>query len=356
MDRRFALQTQETNERFHQIAENLPFVLALANADFSELLYVNQAYQQIWDRTLESFYAEPMSFLQGIHAEDRGRVAERVQRLISGELIDNLECRVVRPDGLIYWVACRGYPIRDSQGRVYRLVGSARDITQRKVAEEELRRISGQLLRLQDEERRRIARELHDSTGQDLVALATMIGQLNSATPSDWQESRALFSACQELIDHCIREVRTLSYVLHPQVLDEAGLEEAIFDYVEGFTRRSGIKTDLELSSRLGRMSRDIELAVFRVVQESLSNILRHSGSQHAKIRIERDSNLTLEVSDDGHGIFCNCRRDKDGAMSEVGVGIPSMKERIKLVGGQLDMDSNSKGTTVRVTIPLLGG
>ena len=91
-------------------------------------------------------------------------------------------------------------------------------------------------------------------------------------------------------------------------------------------------------------------------MQESLSNILRHSGSQHAKIRIDRDSNLTLEVSDDGHGVFCKGRRDKEGALFEVGVGIPSMRERIKLVGGQLDMDSSSKGTTVRVTIPLLGG
>ena len=141
VDRRFARQAEElqTSERFRQIAENLEIVLALANANFTELLYVNRTYHDIWGRTLESFYAEPMSFLEGIHAEDRERVAERVQRLIGGEPIDNLECRVVRPDGSISWIACRGYPIHDAQGHVYRLVGSAREITKRRQAEEALR-------------------------------------------------------------------------------------------------------------------------------------------------------------------------------------------------------------------------
>ncbi|MGA7795681.1 MAG: MHYT domain-containing protein [Candidatus Acidiferrales bacterium] len=141
VDRWLARQAQElqTSERFRQIAESLEIVLALANANFTELLYVNRTYHDIWGRTLESFYAKPMSFLEGIHAEDRGRVAERVQRLIGGEPIDNLECRVVRPDGSISWIACRGYPIHDAQGHVYRLVGSAREITKRRQAEEALR-------------------------------------------------------------------------------------------------------------------------------------------------------------------------------------------------------------------------
>ena len=130
VDRWFARQAQElqTSERFRQLADNLQVVLALANADFTELLYVNRTYQDIWGRTLESFYSNPMSFLEGIHPEDRGRVAELVQSLIDGEPIDNLECRVVRPDGSISWVSCRGYPIRDAQGRVYRLVAALRTL------------------------------------------------------------------------------------------------------------------------------------------------------------------------------------------------------------------------------------
>lgn len=137
VDRRFAAQSMElqNSERFRQIVDNLQVVLVLANADFSELLYVNHTYHEVWDRTLESLYAQPKSWLESIHAEDRGYVEEHLQRLIGGERVDNVESRLVRPDGSIAWVALRGYPIRDAEGHVYRLVGSAQDITQRKRAE-----------------------------------------------------------------------------------------------------------------------------------------------------------------------------------------------------------------------------
>jgi two-component system NarL family sensor kinase len=157
------------------------------------------------------------------------------------------------------------------------------------------------------------------------------------------------------LADKCIREVRTLSYVLYPPVLDQAGLEDAIRDYVKGFTNRSGIQVELELSPRLGRMTRDVELTLFRVVQESLTNIQRHSGSQRAEIRIHRNSNLTLEISDIGHGLSTNVQRGKEEPGFEVGVGIPSMQERVKLIGGRLEIVSSSQGTTVRVIVPLSG-
>ncbi len=235
------------------------------------------------------------------------------------------------------------------------LLTVGQDITERKRAEEELRHLSGQLLRLQDEERRRIARDLHDSTGQDLVALATMLGQLRASIPSREQKSRKLLSECKALADQCIREVRTLSYLLHPPILDEAGLADAIRDYVKGFTKRSGIQVELELSPRLGRMTRDVELALFRVVQESLTNIHRHSGSPQAKIRIDCNSNLTLEISDLGPGASASATGGKEEHRLDVGVGIPSMQERVKLIGGRLHVDFGADGTTVRVTIPLGG-
>src|ERR1700693_3089042 len=165
----------------------------------------------------------------------------------------------------------------------------ATEITERKRAEEKVRQLSGRLLRLQDEERRKIARDLHDSSGQTLVALATMLGQLRDSIPATERKAHKLLSDCTELADRCIREVRTLSYLLHPPVLDQAGLEDAIRDYVDGFTKRSGIDVELELAPGVGRMARDVELALFRVVQESLPNIRRHSGSQRAKIRIHRN-------------------------------------------------------------------
>jgi len=247
------------------------------------------------------------------------------------------------------------FPLFDTHGNIYATGGVATDITERVRAEEELRRLSGELLRSQDEERRKIARDLHDSTGQDLVALATMLGQLRESIPSAERKSRRLLSECKALSDKCIRDVRTLSYVLHPPMLDEAGLGDAIRDYVDGFAKRSGIHVELELSPRLGRMERGVELALFRVVQESLTNIQRHSGSQRAKIRIYRNSNLTLEISDRIHAALANGPRGKEERRFKVGVGIAGMQERVRLIGGQLEIDSTSHGTTVRVTIPLGG-
>jgi two-component system NarL family sensor kinase len=211
-------------------------------------------------------------------------------------------------------------------------------------------------LRLQDEERRRIARDLHDSTGQDLVALATTLSQLHSSIPSSSRKLRKLASQCQALADQCVREVRTLSYLLHPPMLDEAGLEDAIRYYAGGFTERTGIEVELEISRRLGRMKPDAEMALFRVVQESLTNIQRHSGSSQARIRIERDpEKITLEISDKGRGIPGNLPRQNGKLSHGLGVGIPSMHERVKHIGGQLDIESSSNGTTVRVTIPVDG-
>lgn len=236
------------------------------------------------------------------------------------------------------------------------LLTVGQDVTARKQAEGELRHLSGRLLQSQDEERRRIARDLHDSTGQDLVALATMLGQLRASPPSREQKSRKLLSACKELADQCIREVRTLSYVLHPPVLDDAGLVDAIRDYVKGFTLRSGIQVTLELSSLFGRMARDVELALFRVVQESLTNIHRHSGSRLARIRIDRNSNLTLEISDLGQDSPAGASEVREQPLLGAGVGIHSMQERVRLIGGHLEVDFANHGTTVRVTMPLGGG
>jgi len=143
--------------------------------------------------------------------------------------------------------------------------------------------------------------------------------------------------------------------VLHPPVLDQAGLVDAIREYVGGFVKRSEIHVELELSTNLGRMARDIEMTLFRVVQESLTNIQRHSGSQHAKIRIDRTSDLTLEISDLGRGLSDSVPSRKEERRFEVGVGIPSMQERVKAIGGRLDIESSSRGTTIRVTIPLAG-
>jgi PAS domain S-box-containing protein len=292
-------------------------------------------------------------FREFIHPEDRARVDAAFVASLDKLSPCTVEYRIVMPDGRVKILEERWRAFHDEEGKPVRVAGTCRDITERVRADEELQRLSGRLLRFQDEERRKIARDLHDSTGQDLVALATMLGQLRDSVPSGQRKSRRLLAECKALADQCIREVRTLSYLLHPPVLDQAGLGDAIRDYVKGFTKRSGIQVELDLSPRLGRMERNVELALFRVVQESLTNIQRHSRSQRAKIRIDRNSDLTLEISDHGIGASATVQGGKEESRFELGVGIPSMEERVKLIGGRLEIHSTNHGTTVRVTIPL---
>jgi len=196
-----------------------------------------------------------------LHRDDRERVLKAWQESVTNGTPYEQEERHRGVDGMYRWFLARGVPLRDAQGRIVRWYGTNTDIEDRKQAEEELRRLSGQLLVLQDEERRRIARDLHDSTGQDLVALATTLSQIHASIPSS-SRSCASSLPVSSLADQCIRDVRTLSYLLHPPMLDEAGLEDAIRHYASGFTHRTGIDVQLEMSPRLGRMKPDVELAL----------------------------------------------------------------------------------------------
>ena len=323
----------------------------------AELPSLNVIWSEQTHRIFETdpsrFRPTRAEFREFIHPEERAKVDAALVASLGKRSPSTVEYRIVMPDGRVKVLEERWQAFHDEEGKPIRVAGTCRDVTEAVRAEEELRRLSGQLLRLQDEERRRIARDLHDSTGQDLVALATTLSQLHALIPSSSRKSRNLASQCQALADQCIRDVRTLSYLLHPPMLDEAGLEDAIRHYAGGFTDRTGIEVELEISPRLGRMKPHVELALFRVVQESLTNIQRHSGSPQAKIRIECDpGKITLEISDKGNGISGSPRR-RNGKMSfGLGVGIPSMQERVTLIGGQLDIESSSSGTTVRVTIP----
>jgi PAS domain S-box-containing protein len=245
------------------------------------------------------------------------------------------------------------FPIESTQG-FDRVVCVLQDITERKRSEAELRHLSGRLLKLQDEERRRISRDLHDSTGQDLVALATTLSQLHSLIPSSNKKTRKLASHCEALANQCLYDVRTLSYLLHPALLDENGLEDAIRHFADGFAERTGIEVELDISPQSGRMAPDVELALFRVLQESLTNIQRHSASLNAKVRLNRQAGtVSLEVSDKGRGTSGKTLKRNEGIPFEVGVGIPSMQERVRLIGGQFEIESSHSGTTVRVAVPL---
>jgi len=228
-----------------------------------------------------------------------------------------------------------------------------RDLTERKHAEKALRGLSTRLLQLQDEERRRIARELHDAIGQNLTALVMNLTLAHKSANKRNPKARQAISGSLEMAERCLDEMRTLSYLLHPPLLDEDGLGSALAWYVKGFTERSGIKTDLKVSSNFGRLSQEVETTLFRVVQESLSNVHRHSKSPTASIRLSRRATgVKLEITDKGQGLPTQALHSGIQNSGQLGVGIMGMSERAKQLGGRLEIDSSRRGTTVRVVIP----
>ena len=319
----------------------------------SQEMVGSEEFCRIFGLDPESTQLRREVFLQRLHPDDRSRYEQTISAALSRRTNWEVEYRIVLPNGSVRHIRGAGSPVLDSSGEISELVGTVMDISERKQAEEALHRLSMQLLRLQDEERRSIARDLHDSTGQDLAALTMLIGQLGKGLRSTEQKLRRLLSECEALVEKCLRDIRTLSYVLHSPVLDQVGLSGAIRDFVKGFTKRSGIQVTLELAPGIGRMPRDVELALFRVMQESLTNIQRHSGNREAAIRLHRNSHLTLEIIDSRTGVSWDSTGRPEKSPYQYGVGILSMQERVNLIGGRLEIYVASGGTVVRVTIPL---
>ncbi len=224
----------------------------------------------------------------------------------------------------------------------------------REEKEDQLRHLSLHLMTLQDEERRRIARELHDTAGQTLAAMKMSIALIREAgggTP----ELERLVDDLNALADEALQEVRTTSYLLHPPLLDEAGIASAARWFVEGFARRSGIQVDCDIPERMERPPRDCELVLFRVLQESLTNVHRHSGASAARVSMKRDTDqFKLEVGDNGKGIPEERLRRFNSSIGSSGVGITGMRERVRELGGRLEIRSVKNGTTISVAIPAI--
>jgi len=220
--------------------------------------------------------------------------------------------------------------------------------------EQEYRRLSSQILHLQDEERRRFARDLHDSTGQLLAALTMNLDMIGRAAEALDARSRRALVDSRSLAEQCTREVRTLAYVLHPPMLDEIGLVSAVQWYVEGFTKRSGIHVVMDLRE-IGRLPGRIETAIFRVVQEGLANLHRHASTRTASIRLRATADaVALEIHDEGRGLRdAGTPRNGQPRHQALGVGIQGMRERIRQLGGTFDVEFRDSGTTVRVGVPL---
>jgi signal transduction histidine kinase len=218
----------------------------------------------------------------------------------------------------------------------------------------ELRTLANRLMHVQDDERRRIATMLHETTAQDLAALKMLLARLNRTADHLSQGERDALTESLSLADQSINEIRTVSYLLHPPFLDEAGLLSALRWYAGGFVERSGIKVDLDLPEGFERLTLDTETVLFRIVQESLTNIHRHAGSETARIRLRRDAGLlVLAIDDRGHGIPSALLERITSGRGGAGVGIASMSERIEQLGGRLEVTSSDHGTTVLVRLPL---
>ncbi len=268
----------------------------------------------------------------------------------------------LRKDGSRFWANVIITPVRDHTGTLVGFSKVTRDFTQRmseqrsledsqrrlQESERSLRDLSLHLLRTQDEERRRIGREIHDSLGQYLAVLKMKLDSMPHGTPEEIGE-------CSSLVEECVKEVRTISYLLYPPMLEEMGLKSAIPWYLEGFSKRSGILANFSAPIEFARLSRDAELVLFRVLQESLTNVQRHSGSKTVDIGIlQSEDMVTLCVKDQGKGMpSAVVEQGSQDWMGSLGVGLRGMSERLRQIGGDLDISSSESGTEVRATVPL---
>lgn len=304
-----------------------------------------------------------------IPPELQNEEVEILRRLRRGERIEHFDTVRLTKQGTRVFVSLTVSPVRDSSGKVIGASKVARDITDRKLAEDalkqshddlelqvqrrtaSLRQLSSHLHHMQDDERRRIARELHDSVGQYLVGVKMNLAQ---AQQPGLEKAEAALAESSQLLDKCLSEIRTISHLLHPPLLDESGLSSAAKWYVEGFGKRSNIQTNLDISPRIERLPKDIEMALFRALQESLTNVHRHSGSAKVDVRIEfQDGQVGLVVRDYGKGVSPEKLEQFQVAGGLVGVGLTGMRERILELRGKLQIVAENPGVSVRVTVPI---
>jgi PAS domain S-box-containing protein len=374
-------------DRKSDILSHLPMAAYVVRAD-GVIVWYNERAAELWGRkpalgdtderfcgahTLYRADGSPMA-----HCDTPVALA-----LSSGASVHEKEVIIGRPDGSRVHVSVHIDPIRNPKdGQIIGVVNYFNDLTERKrqAAEREyllreaearsaelqeareeleskiegrtaaLRRLSSQLIHVQDEEHRRLARELHDSVGQYLIALGMNLSQLEKG---NGPKSPEILTECRRLLDQCMNEIRTLSHLLHPPLLDEIGFASAATSYVEEFARRSGIKSNISLNLP-HRLSEDREILLFRVLQESLTNIHRHSGSSRAEIQAGiHGETVSLEVRDHGRGISQEVLETFKTSGSGVGVGLTGIHERLREVGGKLDISSSSDGTILRVSLPV---
>ena len=352
LDRRFAAQRRrlaDSEQRYQLLVDGVrDYAIFMLTPD-GRVASWNSGAERIKGYRTEEILGQPFSAFFAVEDRNQNKPAWLLERATKEGRVEDEGWRV-RKDGSRFWADVVITALRDDVGHLQGFSKVLRDATERKRAEEGLRLLSARLLQLRDEERRHIARELHDSAGQIIAAINMKLVPVMENGKSK-PEIDEVIRESLELLQQLSTEVRTISHLLHPPLLDEVGLSSALQLYVQGFSERSKISVDLDIPSDFGRLSREQETAIFRVVQESLTNIHRHSGSKTARIKIRLEGNdVCLDVEDDGKGIAVETQLDM-GARAEVGVGIRGMNERIRQLGGTLEIAPGPNGTGTRLSV-----
>jgi PAS domain S-box-containing protein len=319
---------------------------AIISSDFSgKVVSWNPAAETIFGYTAEEMIGRASLFLT---PEDRMEEAQMLrEKARAGESARQVETVRVSRSGERIDVALSIFPLRDADGTIIGTSVIVRDIRERRKAELRLRQLSWRLMRSQDEERRRVARELHDSTAQTVAGLAMNLSVLaqGGATLTEKKGAKLLQDSLG-LAENAVSDLRSQAYLLHPPLLDERGLNAAMRWFVEGFSERSGIPVEVEIAPNFPRLAEQLEMTIFRVLQESLSNVRRHARSETARIRLALvEGCVQLEIRDRGRGI-------RQAEAEGLGVGIAGMRERLLQMGGSLSIVPNEPGTAVIARFP----
>jgi len=330
------------------LVENIPIAIVVLDSQH-RFVMCNPAFQKLFQYTPKQLAAADLDDLVAgpEMAMEAGMLTRRVMR---GENVHMVAQRR-RRDGMMVDVEIHGLPLT-LNGELAGVYGLYQDVTERNKAQTAFRKISSQLENLQQEERRRLARDLHDSTSQELAALNWNLSRLMNMVGEKDEALRDLVRETREIASQCSARIRSAAYLLHPPLLGKAGLTLAVPWMVEEFEQRSGFHVKLDMSEDLGRFREEVEIAIYRVAQEGLANVLRHSGSMESAITLYRKGAwLELSVCDSGSG---NAQQSLMRSYnSRSGVGISGMRERVEQLGGHLSIDCSRAGTNIRATIPL---
>lgn len=349
------LELEKSREFSERIVKTIPNVFFIYDLLERRNVYVNERSWEVIGYTAEEVLELGDRFLERtMHPEDLAKLpklAEGYAKADESSVFEHV-FRFRHKNGEWRWVhRCASIFSKTPDGRPKQMLGTVTDITDVKNAEEELKQLSARLVNIQDQERRRIARELHDGTAQNLFAMTLNLGQLTRSGLS--AKSKKVLTDCQNLCEATLKDIRTLSYLLHPPMLDQRGLAEALRWFIDGFAKRTGIDVRLEAQGALDRMPMELERDLFRVVQEGLSNVARHSGSSTGEVRLERrNGEVVLQIRDFGRGM--SQTNETNESLHELfsGVGIPGMRDRLRQIGGRLEIRSDDRGTSIIATVP----